>query len=109
MDANNNKYKYKTINSNIPGDFVPKIGINDKINNHVQLIPSKEEIKKTHIHIHNLDNIFNKSFDEFKKSYNNLKTVTLYDNPKYAYIEENYNNSKVHKSNLLQNNRIKQK
>ena len=104
-----NKYKYKTINNNIPGDFVPKIGVNDIIRNHVQLIPSNYEYKKTHIHVHNLDNIFNKSFDDFKKSNNNLKFVTLYDNPKYSYLEENHNNSKVHKSNLFQKNRIKQK
>ena len=84
----------------LPGDFVPKIGKNDKISHHVELIPSIEI--NTKIHLNTLDNSFNKSFnEEFNKSFNELKPASLLDNPKYVYLEDNYNNVKVHKSNLL--------
>ena len=80
----------------LPGDFVPKIGKNDKISHHVELIPSIEI--NTKIHFNTLVNSFNKSFNE---SFNELKPASLLDNPKYVYLEDNYNNVKVHKSNLL--------
>ena len=84
----------------IPGDFVPKIGKNDKRSHHVELIPSIEV--NTKINIHTLNNTFNKSFnEEFNKFFNELKPTSLLDNPKYVYLEDNYNNVKIHKSNLL--------
>ena len=83
----------------LPGDFVPRIKENGEMTQHVQLIPSFEIENK--IRIHTLENSFNKSFnDEFNKS-NIFKTASILDNPKYSYIEDNHNNVKVHKSNLL--------
>ena len=83
----------------LPGDFVPRIKVNGEMTQHVQLIPSFETENK--IRIHTLENSFNKSFnDEFNKSHI-LKPTSILDNPKYSYIEDNYNNVKVHKSNLL--------
>jgi hypothetical protein len=83
----------------LPGDFVPRIKANGEMTQHVQLIPSFEIENK--IRIHTLENSFNKSFnDEFNKS-NIFKTASILDNPKYSYIEDNHNNVKVHKSNLL--------
>ena len=87
----------------LPGDFVPKIGKNDKISHHVELIPSIEINAK--IHFNTLVNSFNKSFNE---SFNELKPASLLDNPKYVYLEDNYNNVKVHKSNLLTRDKNKQ-
>ena len=116
---NNDHYKiYSKINKNfngiiihnphlkkknrIPGDFIPKIGTKDKENYHVQLIPSNEVNSK--VIVHTLDNSFNKSFnDQMNKSFSKLKPATLLDNPKYVYLEENHNNVKIHKSNLLSN------
>ena len=90
----------------IPGDFIPKIDTKDKENYHVQLIPSNEV--DTKILIHTLDNSFNKSFnDQMNKSFIQLKPTTLLDNPKYVYLEDNYNNVKIHKSNLLNNKKSK--
>ena len=104
----NEHYHHKLNKKNkIPGDFVPKISNNDKTSHHVELIPTSEE--ETKIYIHTLTNSFNKSFNEdFNKSCRQLKYATLYDNPKYVYLDENYNNVKVHKSNLL-NNKQKEK
>ena len=94
---NNHKIKKS---KKLPGDFVPKIKEFDKIGQHIQLIPSTE--RTTRILIHTLDNSFNKSFNEiFNSSFNKLKPASLLDNPKYAYLEDNYNNVKVHKSKLF--------
>ena len=97
---NNSHLKKK---NKVPGDFIPKIEAKDKDNYHVQLIPTNEI--DTKILIHTLDNSFNRSFnDKLDKSFNQLKPITLLDNPKYVYLEENYNNKKIHKCNLLNNN-----
>jgi hypothetical protein len=99
-DLNNFKINTSREMRKLPGDFVPKIGKNDKISHHVELIPSIEI--NTKIHLNTLDNSFTKSFnEEFNKSSNGLKPASLLDNPKYVYLEDNYNNVKVHKSNLL--------
>ena len=97
-----NEHSHHKINkkNKIPGDFVPKISLNEKTSHHVELIPTSEE--STKVYIHTLKNSFNTSFNEdFNISYSQLKHATLYDNPKYVYLEDNYNNLKVHKSNLL--------
>ena len=97
--ANNPGFPHKKKKNKLPGDFVPRIKVNEDMTQHVQLIPSFQKEKK--IHIHTLENTFHQSFnDKFNKS-NKLKPTSILDNPKYSYIEDNYNNVKVHKSNLL--------
>ena len=44
---------------------------------------------------------------ELNKSKKELKYKTLYDDPKYVYIEKNKKNKKVHKSNLFVNLKTK--
>ena len=95
----------KRKNNLLPGDFVPRIKENDNSSQHVRIVPSSEQSTKTIIHT--LENSFHSSFKE--DSFCKLKHASLLDNPKYAYLKDNYNNVKVHKSNLFSKNKNKDK
>ena len=89
----------------IPGDFVPK-SIDSSIDKrHVQYIRTiaSEVIKKDKKYIYDFDigSIINN--DEINRNKKELRYKSLYDDPKYVYIENNKMPKKVHKSNLFVN------
>ena len=117
--SNNNKnksrnIKYPKANTNkiflfedknaLPGDFVPK-SIDSIDKKHVKYIKSEtiSKRKKDNKYIFDFDisSIINN--DVINKNKNELKYKTLYDDPKYVYINNNKNIKKVHKSNLFVN------
>ena len=93
--------------NSIPGDFVPKTIDSSTIDKrHVHYIHTQKtdmDIIKEKKYIYDFDigGIINNN--ELNKNKNELKYKTLYDDPKYVYIENNRKNKKVHKSNLFVN------
>ena len=94
-------FEDKTI---FPGDFVPKTtDSTDKRHVHYIKSETNADIKKENKRIYDFDigGIINN--DEINKNKKELKYKTLYDDPKYVYIEKNKNKKKVHRSNLFVN------
>ena len=126
---NNNNVKHKTKSRNIkfakknqdeeiiflkgkttlPGDFVPTTIDSTIDKRHVQYIKTErnDEPKKEEVKIFDFDISSLMNNTELNKSKKELKYKTLYDDPKYVYIEKNKKNKKVHKSNLFVNLKTK--
>jgi hypothetical protein len=119
--SRNIKFNQKKENINIdknsiPGDFVPRTNDNESDNKHVQYIQTEtrdnSDYQKEKINIYNFDILsIMSSNKELNKKKEELKYKSLYDDPKYVYVE-NYKknkNKKVHKSNLFLNIKSKDK
>ena len=113
----NKKRKNLSIDKNsIPGDFVPRTNDNESDKKHVHYIQTEtrdnSDYQKEKINIYNFDILsIMSSNKELNKNKEELKYKSLYDDPKYVYVE-NYKknkNKKVHKSNLFLNIKSKDK
>ena len=113
----NKKRKNLSIDKNsIPGDFVPRTNDNESDKKHVHYIQTEtrdnSDYQKEKINIYNLDILsIMSSNKELNKNKEKLKYKSLYDDPKYVYVE-NYKknkNKKIHKSNLFLNIKSKDK
>ena len=119
--SRNIKFSQKKENINIdknsiPGDFVPRTNDNESDKKHVHYIQTEtrdnSDYQKEKINIYNFDILsIMSSNKELNKKKEELKYKSLYDDPKYVYVE-NYKknkNKKVHKSNLFLNIKSKDK
>jgi len=113
----NKKKRSISIDKNsIPGDFVPRTIDSGSDKKHVHYIQTEtrdnSDYQKEKINIYNFDILsIMSSNKELNKNKEELKYKSLYDDPKYVYVE-NYKknkNKKVHKSNLFVNVKSKDK
>ena len=90
--------------NSIPGDFVPRTTDTMSDKKHVEYIHTINNIKKKQkINIYDFDVQSLMSNNELNKNKKELKYKSLYDDPKYVYIENNKKNKKVHKCNIFVN------